>query len=70
MKKKAYSPKDKNKKLKQFKLKIGWGAGIRTPINSSKSCCPTIRRLPIIIFKYYIRKITLFCVTYGINSLP
>ncbi len=26
----------------------GWGAGSRTPISSSRDCCPTIRRHPIV----------------------
>jgi phosphoglycerate dehydrogenase-like enzyme len=29
-----------------LRLKIGWGTGIRTPINGFKGHCPTIRRFP------------------------
>ncbi len=27
-------------------LGLGWGTGIRTPIDSSRDCCPAIRRYP------------------------
>ena len=42
-----------NLSLKPFSVNLCWDAWIRTKINSSKGCCPTIRRHPNINTQLY-----------------
>ena len=41
---------DERRKIQKPALQraCGWGAGTRTPISSSRDCCPAIRRHPIV----------------------